>query len=115
MRTDAARRSVQSAHAVAIGFEMEVAGMMNECPCVHVRGICDYADSHKNNKGWQNYAAATAAAYAKWLLSRILAVDATSSAQFTERSSSQYTTGTQNTTFRIQAGNINGNIQFGRR
>ena len=33
-----------------------------------IRGICDYADSHKNKK-WQPYAAATAAAYAKELLS----------------------------------------------
>ena len=28
-----------------------------------LKGVCDYADSHKNKK-WQNYAAATAAAYA---------------------------------------------------
>ena len=35
-----------------------------------VRGICDYADSHKN-KRWQGYAAATAATYAKELLSVI--------------------------------------------
>lgn len=32
-----------------------------------MRGICDYADSHKS-KRWQAYAAATAAAYAKELL-----------------------------------------------
>jgi TolA-binding protein len=32
-----------------------------------IRGICDYADSHKNDR-WQTYAAATAAAYAKELL-----------------------------------------------
>jgi nucleoside phosphorylase len=48
-------------------FEMEAAGLMNDFPCLVVRGICDYADSHKN-KRWQNYAAATAAAYAKELL-----------------------------------------------
>jgi hypothetical protein len=35
-----------------------------------IRGICDYADSHKNKK-WQPYAAATAAACAKELLSLI--------------------------------------------
>jgi hypothetical protein len=35
-----------------------------------IRGICDYADSHKNKK-WQAYAAATAAAYMKELLSVI--------------------------------------------
>lgn len=48
-------------------FEMEAAGLVNDFPCLVIRGICDYADSHKN-KRWQNYAAATAAAYAKELL-----------------------------------------------
>ncbi|PLB34870.1 Pfs domain protein [Aspergillus candidus] len=47
--------------------EMEAAGLMNNFPCLVVRGICDYADSHKN-KEWQRYAAATAAAYTKELL-----------------------------------------------
>ncbi|KAF7162442.1 hypothetical protein CNMCM5623_007733 [Aspergillus felis] len=51
-------------------FEMEAAGDMDGFPCLVIRGICDYADSHKN-KGWQGYAAATAAAYAKELLSVI--------------------------------------------
>lgn len=49
-------------------FEMEAAGLMNQLPCLVVRGICDYADTHKN-KQWQDYAAATAAAYTKELLS----------------------------------------------
>ncbi|PGH04950.1 hypothetical protein GX51_03249 [Blastomyces parvus] len=48
-------------------FEMEAAGMMNQLPCLVVRGICDYSDSHKN-KQWQDYAALVAAAYAKILL-----------------------------------------------
>ena len=48
-------------------FEMEAAGLMNNFPCLVIRGICDYADSHKN-KRWQEYAALTAAAYAKELL-----------------------------------------------
>jgi nucleoside phosphorylase len=48
-------------------FEMEAAGLMDNFPCLVIRGICDYADSHKN-KRWQPYAAATAAAYAKELL-----------------------------------------------
>jgi nucleoside phosphorylase len=51
-------------------FEMEAAGLMNNFPCLVIRGICDYSDSHKN-KGWQGYAAMTAAAYAKDLLCRI--------------------------------------------
>ncbi|KAH8696322.1 hypothetical protein BGW36DRAFT_417527, partial [Talaromyces proteolyticus] len=49
-------------------FEMEAAGIMNQIPCLVIRGICDYADSHKN-KHWQGYAALTAAAYSKVLLS----------------------------------------------
>ncbi|KAH7056979.1 nucleoside phosphorylase domain-containing protein [Macrophomina phaseolina] len=48
-------------------LEMEAAGLMNFFPCLVVRGICDYADAHKNDR-WQNYAAATAAAFAKSLL-----------------------------------------------
>ncbi|CAI7574133.1 unnamed protein product [Penicillium manginii] len=49
-------------------FEMEAAGLMDNFPCLVIRGICDYADSHKN-KDWQGYAAATATGYAKDLLS----------------------------------------------
>ena len=30
-------------------FEMEAAGLMNNFPCVAIRGICDYSDSHKND------------------------------------------------------------------
>lgn len=50
-----------------ICFEMEAAGMMNSFPCLVIRGICDYADSHKNDR-WQPYAALTAAAYAREFL-----------------------------------------------
>ncbi|KAK6355008.1 hypothetical protein TWF696_004135 [Orbilia brochopaga] len=53
-------------------FEMEASGLMDHFPCLVIRGICDYSDSHKN-KQWQGYAAATAAAYAKELLSTISA------------------------------------------
>ncbi|KAH0551181.1 hypothetical protein GP486_007489 [Trichoglossum hirsutum] len=51
-------------------FEMEAAGLMNQFPCLVIRGICDYSDTHKN-KEWQGYAAMAAAAYAKDLLCRI--------------------------------------------
>ena len=51
-----------------ICFEMEAAGLMDTFRCLVIKGICDYADSHKNNR-WQAYAAAMAAAYAKELLS----------------------------------------------
>lgn len=48
-------------------FEMEAAGLMNNFPCLVIRGISDYADAHKNDV-WHNYAALTAAAYARELL-----------------------------------------------
>ncbi|KAL2814424.1 hypothetical protein BJX63DRAFT_442496 [Aspergillus granulosus] len=51
-------------------FEMEAAGVLDSLPCLVIRGISDYADSHKNDQ-WQEYAAATSAAYAKELLSVI--------------------------------------------
>lgn len=51
-------------------YEMEAAGLMDHIPCLVIRGISDYADSHKNNS-WQPYTAATAAAYAKGLLGTI--------------------------------------------
>ena len=54
----------------ALCFEMEAAGVINDFPCVVVRGICDYSDSHKN-KEWQNYAAASAAAWARELLETV--------------------------------------------
>ncbi|KAF2196060.1 purine and uridine phosphorylase, partial [Delitschia confertaspora ATCC 74209] len=51
-------------------FEMEAAGLMNHFPCLVIRGICDYSDTHKN-KEWQGYAAMVAAAYAKDILYQI--------------------------------------------
>ncbi|KAL4984109.1 hypothetical protein BDW68DRAFT_180949 [Aspergillus falconensis] len=48
-------------------FEMEAAGLMNNLPCLVIRGICDYADSHKNDV-WHKYAALAAAAYGRELL-----------------------------------------------
>ncbi|KAL4862504.1 hypothetical protein BDV12DRAFT_190383 [Aspergillus spectabilis] len=48
-------------------FEMEAAGLMDQLPCLVIRGICDYCDSHKHKK-WQGYAALTAAAYTRALL-----------------------------------------------
>ncbi len=53
-------------------FEMEAAGLMPDFPCLVIRGICDYSDSHKDQR-WQKYAAATAAGFAKELLGVISA------------------------------------------
>ncbi|KAF4466483.1 ankyrin repeat [Fusarium albosuccineum] len=57
-----------------ICFEMEAAGLMNDFPCLVIRGVCDYADSHKNDC-WQRYAAVVAAACAKEILQNIPEVE----------------------------------------
>jgi len=67
---DALVRDRLAAERDVLCFEMEAAGLMNHFPCLVIRGICDYADSHKN-KEWQGYAAMAAAAYTKDLLCRI--------------------------------------------
>ncbi|KAJ5187750.1 hypothetical protein N7449_010744 [Penicillium cf. viridicatum] len=47
--------------------EMEAAGLMNDFPCIVIRGVCNYADKNKNDE-WKPYAAAVAAACARALL-----------------------------------------------
>ncbi|KAI9765361.1 MAG: hypothetical protein M1840_007441 [Geoglossum simile] len=68
---DASVRDRLAAKVDVLCFEMEAAGLMNHFPCLVIRGICDYSDSHKN-KEWQGYAAMVAAAYTKDLLCHIL-------------------------------------------
>ncbi|KAH8719357.1 nucleoside phosphorylase domain-containing protein [Phaeosphaeriaceae sp. PMI808] len=47
-------------------FEMEAAGALADFPCIIIRGISHYCDSHKNNQ-WHGYAAAVATAYGRQL------------------------------------------------
>ncbi|KAF5845063.1 hypothetical protein GGP41_001164 [Bipolaris sorokiniana] len=70
MKSAAERDKISQNLGGVLCFEMEAAGLMNSFPCLVIRGISDYSDSHKNDQ-WHGYAAATAAAYAKELLSRI--------------------------------------------
>jgi hypothetical protein len=72
MRHGATREKLRQEKGI-LCFEMEAAGLMDNFPCLVIRGICDYSDTHKN-KRWQPYAAATAAAYAKELLEIIPAM-----------------------------------------
>ncbi|CAG7940465.1 unnamed protein product [Penicillium salamii] len=67
---DGKTRDIIARQLDIICFEMEAAGLMDILPCLAIRGICDYSDSHKN-KEWQRYAAATAAAYARELLEEL--------------------------------------------
>lgn len=50
--------------------EMEAAGLMTDFPCIVVRGICDYAHSHKNDI-WQEYAPVTVAGFTKELMATV--------------------------------------------
>jgi hypothetical protein len=54
---DAQVRDILAREEEVLCFEMEAAGLMDHFPCVVIRGICDYSDTHKNDT-WQGYAAA---------------------------------------------------------
>ena len=73
----AARRDELAAREKVIGFEMEGAGAWDTFPTVIIKGVCDYADSHKNKK-WQKYAAVTAAACTKAFLGQWRGVEKSS-------------------------------------
>jgi hypothetical protein len=70
MKDGMTRNKISAELGGVLCFEMEAAGLASTFPCAVIRGICDYADSHKN-KSWQSYAAATAAAVAKEILSHV--------------------------------------------
>ncbi|KAK5998902.1 hypothetical protein PT974_01286 [Cladobotryum mycophilum] len=51
-----------------VAFEMEGAGVWDVFPCIIVKGVSNYADSHRSNSIWKAYAAAAAATCAVSLL-----------------------------------------------
>ncbi|KAK8150399.1 hypothetical protein G3M48_002140 [Beauveria asiatica] len=63
---DAIKRDNLARKLKVLCFEMEAAGASIDFPCMIIRGISDYCDSHKNDV-WHGYAAAVAAAYARQL------------------------------------------------
>ncbi|KAH7113130.1 hypothetical protein B0J13DRAFT_613886 [Dactylonectria estremocensis] len=63
---DAALRDSLAEQHGLLCFEMVAAGALAGTPCMVIRGISDYCDSHKNDQ-WHGYAAAVAAAYARQL------------------------------------------------
>lgn len=65
--TDALIRDKIAKEMDVLCFETGAAGLMNQLPCLVIRGVSNYSDSHKN-KEWEGYAAMAAAAYAKDLL-----------------------------------------------
>ncbi|KAH8649513.1 nucleoside phosphorylase domain-containing protein [Tricladium varicosporioides] len=79
-------RDEVAAREKVIGFEMEGAGVWDKFSCVVIKGVCDYADSHKNKK-WQGYATATAAACMKaflkeWVSTGKLLLDETTNGEW---------------------------------
>jgi nucleoside phosphorylase len=63
---DAMLRDTLAKEYGVLCFEMEAAGALADFPCIVIRGISDYCDSHKNDQ-WHGYAAVAAAAYARQL------------------------------------------------
>ncbi|RSL47385.1 hypothetical protein CEP54_013432 [Fusarium duplospermum] len=70
VRNSEDRRRLRRGNEDAICFEMEAAGIVDQIPCLVIRGICNYADTHKNDD-WRRYAAAAAAAYGKAVLTKV--------------------------------------------
>ncbi|EQB53738.1 hypothetical protein CGLO_06529 [Colletotrichum gloeosporioides Cg-14] len=66
MKSGEHRDMMAQQHSI-IAFEMEGAGVWDEIPCIIVKSVCDYADSHKN-KMWQGFAAVAAASATKAVL-----------------------------------------------
>jgi len=47
MRHGTTREKLRKKYGI-LCFEMEAAGLMNDFPCLVIRGICDYSDTHKH-------------------------------------------------------------------
>ncbi|KAF4553216.1 Hypothetical protein D9617_7g029430 [Elsinoe fawcettii] len=61
---DAMKRDKLAQDEDIMCFDMEAAGALNAMPCLVIRGITDYCDSHKNDD-WHGPAALNAASYAR--------------------------------------------------
>ncbi|KAF4451680.1 hypothetical protein F53441_5359 [Fusarium austroafricanum] len=110
MRSGKDRDDMASTHNL-IAFEMEGAGAWDEIPCIIIKGICDYADSHKN-KSWQDFAAATAASVAKAILGRYSVVDGTETNDQRKAISRTVTGSSFGDGAWINQGDVVGNITF---
>ncbi|KAF3480192.1 ankyrin repeat domain-containing protein [Arthroderma uncinatum] len=64
---DAFLREQLAAKSNALSYMMGEDTLTGILPCVVIQGICDYSDSHRNER-WQGYAAMAAAVYARDLI-----------------------------------------------
>ncbi|KAK5999058.1 hypothetical protein PT974_01446 [Cladobotryum mycophilum] len=74
MRSGDVRDKIAEQETV-IAFDTEGAGAWRDVPCIIIKGVADYADSHRVDRAWQAFAAAAAAASAKALLLRYMQAD----------------------------------------
>lgn len=74
-RHGATRDKIANKHGI-LCLETEATGLRDAAQYLVIRGICDYADSHRSEL-WHAYAAAAAAAYAKEVLSFVPTVSKT--------------------------------------
>lgn len=65
---------INDQHGDVFCIDMEAAGVDINSSCLVIRGISDYADSHKSDK-WRSYAAGKAVVFARELLGKIPAKD----------------------------------------
>lgn len=68
------RDSINDQHGDVFCIEMEAAGVDINSSCLVIRGISDYADSHKSDM-WRSYAAGKAVVFARELLGNISPAD----------------------------------------
>ncbi|KAL6412507.1 hypothetical protein AUP68_03710 [Ilyonectria robusta] len=98
----AAHRDRIAKESEVIAFEMEGAGVWDEVPCIVIKGVCDYADSHKH-KGWQNFAAATAASASKAILGCYIQTDKVTKVSGESQAESSHDASTAGTAHRDSA------------
>jgi hypothetical protein len=99
-------------------FEMEAAGIATGYSCIAIRGVSDYADSHKND-AWQHHAAAAAAGCAKELLSYVSLPQPSTETEAQNRLRSELSTGRSLVTQSIFSGQGiqnagSGNVSIGK-
>ncbi|KAL6800429.1 nucleoside phosphorylase domain-containing protein [Trichoderma sp. SZMC 28012] len=89
-----------------IAFEMEGAGAWDEVPCLVVKGVCDYADSHKN-KQWQDFAAATGACVMKAILDRYVVAEGVQGSALTQTNGQSVQNNTRSISGNTFGNNVN--------
>ncbi|KAF3933589.1 hypothetical protein ABW19_dt0205561 [Dactylella cylindrospora] len=82
------RDMIASEYNDILCFETQAANLMDNFPCLVIRGICNYSDGRTSDSRWLQYAALVAAAYAKELLHRISPKDVETEARVVDTISS---------------------------